>query len=593
MRGRARGRAARRAALTLFLLAWLVWPALGASFQASLDPATIYAGQGTTLVLEFEGGEPEDDPALPRVAGLTFAGGGREQRINFVNGRQSSSLALKYFVNPAQPGRYLIPAISVRVGGQTLTSTPLQLTVLPANNRTAPGVTGSQIPRALLRIEVPHTNVFVGELLPVELALYAINPRQYELGQLSAEGCTVGKSERMDTGRVPMNGVLYTRTGTRTTVVPNRAGPLRLGPLKGRVEVLVQAPRRRTGDPFEDFFNDPFFNRSSEVVDVTAGTVPIKVLPLPTNNVPPGFTGAVGDYSLELSAAPTNVAVGDPVHLRIQISGKGALDSLTLPSLDTWKGFRVYPAVSRVEMTDSLGTTGSKIFEQDIVAENTEVKAIPALTFSFFDPVNAVYVSLTNRPISLLVRPAGGNRSLAAAAEPGAPPPKEIVHIKPRPGVLAFVAPPLVARPWFLGLQFVPLLAWLAVWYGRRRREHLASHPRLVRRQTVARLVRTGRADLAGHAADGHVAEVYMLTFRLLQEQLGERLDLPAASITEAVVDEHLKPRGLPEDLIQEVRTLFQACNQARYAPVGSVEDLQNLVARVDRTLGELQKVEV
>lgn len=593
MRCRAFGFVVRPVTLSLFVLAWLVWPALGATFRASLDPATIYAGQGTTLVLEFEGGEPDDDPVLPRVAGLTFSGAGREQRINFVNGRQSSSLALKYFVNPTQTGRYLIPAITVRVGGQILTSTPLQLTVLLANNRAAPGATGSQLPRALLRIEVPRTNVFVGELLPVELALYAINPRQYELGQLSAEGCTVGKSERLDTGRVPMNGVLYTRTGTRTTVVPNRAGPMRLGPLKGRVEVLVQTPRRRSGDPFEDFFNDPFFNRSSEVVDVTAGTVPIVVLPLPTNDVPPSFTGAVGDYALELSAAPTNVAVGDPVHLRIQVSGKGALDSLTLPSLDTWKGFRVYPAVSRVETTDTLGTTGSKIFEQDIVAENTGVKAIPALTFSFFDPVNAVYVSLTNRPIPLLVRPAGSNRSLAAAAEPGAPPPKEIVHIKPRPGVLAQVAPPLVGRPWFLGLQLLPLLAWLAVWYGRRRREHLAAHPRLVRRQRVARLVREGRADLARHAADGNAAEVFVIVFRLLQEQLGERLDLPAASITEAVVEEHLKPRGWPERLLQDVRALFQACNQARYAPAGSVEDLKNLVARVEHTLGELQKIEL
>ncbi len=565
---------------------------LGASFQTRLNPATIYAGQSTLLSLEFEGGEPDNDPALPGVPGLTFAGNGREQRFSFVNGRQSSSIALNYVVTPTQPGRYLIPAISVRVAGQTLTSNPLQLTVLPVN-RAAPTAPAGQIPRAVLRIEVPRTNVFVGELLPVELALYAINPRQYELGQLTADGCTIGKSERLENTRVPMNGVLYTRVGTRTTVVPNRAGPLVLGPLKGKAEVLVQARRRRTGDPFEDFFNDPFFNQSSEVVDLSAEPVSIQVQPLPVQNVPPNFTGAVGRYALELSAAPTNVAVGDPVHLRIQISGKGALDSLTLPAFDPGKGFRVYPSVSRVETTDSLGTEGSKIFEQDIVAENTEVKAIPPLTFSFFDPINASYVSLTNRPVPLLVRPASGGRGLAANPEMGGPPPKEIVHIKPRPGVLALVAPPLVVRPWFWVVQAVPLMGWFAVWYGRRRREHLESHPRLVRRRMVARRQRAGLADLAQHAAAGHAAEVFMITFRLLQEQLGERLDLPAASITEAVVEEHLKPRALPENLLQEVQALFQACNQARYVPVGSVQDLQNLAKRVERTLGELQQIQV
>jgi tetratricopeptide (TPR) repeat protein len=62
--------------------------------------------------------------------------------------------------------------------------------------------------------------------------------------------------------------------------------------------------------------------------------------------------------------------------------------------------------------------------------------------------------------------------------------------------------------------------------------------------------------------------------FRLLQEQLGERLDLPASAITEAVLSERLPRRGATPDLIQRLQNLFQICNQARYAPTPTIAGL-------------------
>ena len=59
----------------------------------------------------------------------------------------------------------------------------------------------------------------------------------------------------------------------------------------------------------------------------------------------------------------------------------------------------------------------------------------------------------------------------------------------------------------------------------------------------------------------------------LLQEKLGERLDLPASAITEAAVDEKLRPRGLPDSTLDELRELFQATNLARYAPIKPVRN--------------------
>ena len=78
-----------------------------------------------------------------------------------------------------------------------------------------------------------------------------------------------------------------------------------------------------------------------------------------------------------------------------------------------------------------------------------------------------------------------------------------------------------------------------------------------------------------------------------MQEQLGERLDLPASSITEAVIDEHLRPRRVPEAILAQVHELFQACNLARYAQIKSSQELAALIPKLETTLRELQSLKL
>jgi len=76
-----------------------------------------------------------------------------------------------------------------------------------------------------------------------------------------------------------------------------------------------------------------------------------------------------------------------------------------------------------------------------------------------------------------------------------------------------------------------------------------------------------------------------------LQEQLGERLDLPASAITEAVVEERLQPLALDAELLANTRDLFQLCNQARYAPTQQPGELAALLPKVEATLRRLQDI--
>jgi hypothetical protein len=105
-------------------------------------------------------------------------------------------------------------------------------------------------------------------------------------------------------------------------------------------------------------------------------------------------------------------------------------------------------------------------------------------------------------------------------------------------------------------------------------------------------LIAGGLDDLNKFATENKSNEFFAMLFRLLQEELGERLDCPAISITEADVDERLVALGAKPETINSLQELFQACNQARYASVQTSQELSALASRFKNTVSELQELE-
>src|SRR4030095_14348938 len=96
--------------------------------------------------------------------------------------------------------------------------------------------------------------------------------------------------------------------------------------------------------------------------------------------------------------------------------------------------------------------------------------------------------------------------------------------------------------------------------------------------------------ELRQYAAASQAEEFFAVLFRVLQEQLGERLDLPASAITAAVIDERLRERKVPAETLSALHELFQSCNMARYARHNS-QELASLVPTIERTLHDLQNL--
>ena len=574
----------------------------GASFTATLDRETVTVGESATLSLRFEGGEPRSIPAPPQLPNLQIANQGSSRNISINNGQVSASIAQNFALTPTQPGEYIIPALRAEVDGQVLTTTALKLTAVKANSTAANGA-GEQL--AFFKLVVPKQEVYVGEMLAVEFQVYiregVANGEgllqefdRYNACPIKAEGVSIIKTAHAQRRRMRSGNSTYGVATLVTSLSSVKTGSLTIGSMDVNLTLQLPLANQRRRDPFDPF--GMFQQVEERRVALSAEPETITVLPLPKDNVPANFNGAIGNFSMSVNAGPTNVAAGDPVTVKVQISGRGAFDSLALPEQSAWHDFKTYPPTTKVDTTDALGLQGAKTFEQVVVPQNPDINSLPPVSFSFFDPDQKSYRTLTQPAVPLVVRPGGSAPTPTVAAASRAvsdtpPPAQDIVHIKPRLGMAAQIGLPLVQQPWFLALQAVPVLAWLSAVVWRRRAELLANNPRLRRRRQVAQVIRQGLLELRQFASANKSDDFFATLVRLLQEQLGERLDLPASAITEAVIEERLRPRGVPEATLASLRELFQTCNLARYAPIKTSQELAAIIPKFEAVLRDLQVV--
>jgi tetratricopeptide (TPR) repeat protein len=575
------GRGLHGSALLLALVFLAASAARGfaeARLTVSLDRDTITLGDSAVLSMTFEDCSPSGDPQLPPIQNITFEARGSSQSFSLINGSMSRKTIYSIELHPTKEGTYVIPAFSVNVDGAVVRSQAVRLKVLKGG---APGsVQGSGT--AFLKI-VPATNVvYVGQTIAVELQCYCADNVQPQLPQFSSDNFIVGDvpNERQSASRVRVGNGVYNLFSFRIPVTAIKVGAYQLGPATWTIAVLGQ----RT-----------FFGWEQHQETFNSDTPTIEVRPVPTEGAPPGFSGAVGNFNIaQYDAGPASVGVGDPVTLKIRIAGHGAWDTVALPTNNdaAWREFKTYPPTSKVE-TDRMQLEGSKYFEQVVTPLNTGVKEIPPFVFSFFDPQQNEFRTINHPGIPLTVHATAATpqptvvSGAAPQTEQQPEPGEEIVHIKPMLANVTTAAPALIQRPGFLALQVVPPLAWLAALTVRKRKERLANNPRLRRQRQVAAWVRQGLDDLSQWAAANDADKFYATVLQLLQEQLGERLDLPAPAITEAIVDDiapKLQP-GLPE-LLHE---LFHACNQYRYTPEHTSQGMASLIPKVKTALESLQ----
>jgi hypothetical protein len=560
-----------------------------ASFTASLDRDNITLGESATLSLEFQGGQPQNVPT-PDVPGLQIVSTGNAQNFSFINGQMSSVVAVTFSVTPQQSGDFTIPAMTFDIGGQRFVSQPLKLTVTqPSAPNAAQINAGTQL--AFMRFSLPNQTLYIGQVVVGQLQIFIRDDVQHyqDLGVTgqNADGFAINKMVAAGQGqRMQFGDHNYMMIPVSVALTVTKSGTVTVGPITANVTVITGAQ--------QTFFGE-LMGGQQQQIPMATDPVRAQAFMLPAQNVPANFNGAVGDYTLTYSAGPTKLAVGDPITVHVTISGGGALDSIALPNQAGWDDFKMVSPTSKTDYSDGVQDEGTRTFEEFAMPQSANVRELPPFSFSFFNPDDGNYHTLTGAATPLEVTAVGATPMPTVAGVKESPgenqAPQDILPIRENLGALAQAGTPLVARPAFLALQSLPVLAFLAALVWRKRTDNLANNPRLRRQRAVAQLIAGGLEDLNQFAAENKATEFFAMLFRLLQEQLGERLDCPAISITEADADDRLVALGAKPETMNALRELFHACNQARYAPIQTSQELSALAGKFKKAAGELQEL--
>jgi BatD DUF11 like domain len=429
--------------VVLFVLAMLAVTRAGQAQQVRAELSQDYAavGQPVRLNIAVTGGRGAQVPQQLSIDGIDARFVGKSEQMQWQMGKggvnSNATSIYSYIIVPLRQGDFTIPAIPIVVGGKTVTTSPLKLSVSggrgnvpvlpaipvpqrqksqqsvpppPAGQATPRSARGSQPEDAKIAfgdLIIPKKTVYVGEVVPVELRFYfdASYPvRLPDRPTFSGDGFTVMRFSKPIEKQQEVGGRTYNLVVFQTALTAAKAGTLEISP--ATMESQIQLPGR---SGIDDFFGG-FFGNMLSTGDVRQTTVStqaatLEVKPLPKDGQPENFGGAIGQFSLQASAAPKQVAAGDPISLNVTVSGRGNFDAMGAPVLLDADGWRTYPPGEKFEasQSDPIGFNGEKRFEYMIVAREDRSKT-PIAEFSFFDPAIEKYVTVRSNAIAVTAK---------------------------------------------------------------------------------------------------------------------------------------------------------------------------------------------
>jgi len=558
---------------------------------AVLTSSETVLGEPVQLQIRVTGARGADAPDEIVADGLEIHRTGTSQHFEMNNFNVTSSVVYDYTVMPLKAGTFTIPPQRIRVGGNALSTPKLTLNVSDSPGRssasrpsqgTQPANAGKFVFAELI---VPKKTAFVGEVVPVQIRL-GFDPRAYpkltDGPEITGQGFTAQKLQQSGENEETVDGRVYHVVTFKTAIAAARAGKFEIGPVKAKAQVMVarsrRSPRARspfdlfnTDDPFSDpFFANPFsqFGERREV-EIKSDPVALEVKPLPTG-APPGFSGAIGNFTMTTDAKPKSVQVGDPITVTSTISGRGNFDRVGAPVIEDERGWHKYPPSSKFAKDDEVGISGTKTFET-VLSPNEKKQSLPVMEFAYFDPVKEQYATLRNDPIAINVE---GGAVAAASPVPvpqGSPRSSVATPAKPHDILYQLTERPKAAQsftslwawPTFWSAQFIPLFALLGLigWKIRQARIDNRAAQRIAALQhEAAELMRKL------HRGDASPREYYAEASRVVRVKAALASGSRQIDPNTVDVDTAAETFRLNGDSRERLRRLFEQCDELQYS---------------------------
>jgi hypothetical protein len=582
--------------ITLSIIGWSLFSccslafAQDAQFSVSVDQNAVSTDQQFTLELTLtsSGSTNGQNLKLPELSKfLILSGPNQSTRMQIINGSVSSSQTFSYIVQPREAGKFIIGSATIDAGGKQYRSQPIEITVTKGSghpvqqSQNAPSAEAVQIgDNLLLRASIDRSRVYQGEQITVNYKIYT----SFNLVNLGVDkmpsmtgfwGEDLPVSRQINFTNETVNGKQY-RVGIvkKMALFPTQSGTLELSPMELTCQVKIQR-RGRSGDIFDQFFNDPFFGGGQTVnVPVKSSSVKISVLPLPGNNIPASFKGAVGIYSLKASLSKGSAKTNEPISLKATVSGTGNVKVLEAPLLTLPQDFEKYdPKITEDISRDGAAVSGSKSFEWLLIPRYPGQKTIPALEFSYFDVNQKRYITLHTNEFNVLVEKGNAEASSVAGGfskEDVKLLNQDIRFIKTESGKYRLRNGESVSPGLFTVLTLLPLAAFIGLLFYKRKEVLESADVVQFRSRRALKLAAKRLKDANALRASNNTEAFYMEISRALWQYVSDKLSIDQAELSIDTVTQKLLEKNIHEEFIARLKLCLETCEYARFAPASS-----------------------
>ncbi len=586
---------------------------------------------GERFQVVFEANAEGKNFTAPSFDGFTVVGGpftSSSSSFSMVNGSMSHTVknTYTYALQAYKEGTFPIGPASLTVKGEKVSSESFVIKVLPddgsyaassggdasgsssqgkSQNTNDPQVSGKDL---FLKVIPTKKSAYVGEQIVLTYKLYTKVP----VSSLSVDKMPSyagfwtkdisdnnGGSLRQSSEYV--NGMEYTVAEIqKIIVVPQRSGKLNLDPMSIEciAQIRTESNRRQSNDPFDIFFNDPFFNRNIVNVkkELSTSALTIDVKNLPESGKPASFAGAVGNYNFRSDIDKTELRTNEAFTLTLTVSGAGNIELLQMPEPNFPPDFEVYdPKITTSPNITAQGLSGTKKAEYLVIPRRAGNFNLSPVEFSFFNPANGTYTTLNSESYAVHVEKGSGDEGdggIYASNQEGIKYlGSDVRHIMTGdPHLKAMHSAFFGTAPYFV-ILLAMLLVFIILLMVSKKREQSKQDVAAKRNKKATKVARARlkKADQYLKVKDQN--NFYVEMSQALWGYISDKLGIERSKLSMDTVSEAMKEKNVPDDLTQQFVDTLNSCEFARFAPGDAEAKMGDLYQKGIEVITKAEKV--
>ena len=542
--------------------------------------------------------------------------------VQYINGKMSQSYSKTYtfIVQALQEGEVTVSPAKVTVDGEVYTSNPITIKVVksaPGQKGTTRTATSSQDGNSTsegilqdddvyIKAYINKRDPYIGEQVIITYKIYTRVPISNISMQKSpsypgfwSKNLMKDNNQLKQSTQV-INGEEYVVADiAKYALFPQKSGELTIEPMKidCNAQIRVQSKRHKSYDPFEDFFNDPFFNRNVKNVETTLISKPIRinVKPLPQMDKPDSFNGAVGEFNFVSELENDHLKANDALTLKIKINGKGNIELISAPDVKFPPDFETYdPKVKSNIKVNSAGVSGSKTFEYLAIPRASGDFTIGPAEFSYFNPKDGKYHSFTSGELHVTVEKGDQNSQgvtySSSAQEDIQFIGQDIRHIKTGAVLLKQKGEFLFASTLYYVLMALPLLLmilFIIVW---KQQEKRRSNVSLMKNRKANKIARSRLQKAEKLRKSGDEKAFYDELAQALWGYIADKFNIPGSNLSLDTVKETLRSKNVDDQVTDNFINTLHNIDFARFAPGDSGGKMETVYQEAMNAIMQAEK---